>query len=1405
MIERVRNANALIEYVDLARIDSRRTLEDRVRPLLEAPEDRLRYAFFDDLEKCQLSAIERHLDDILGVLALKNVRVRIAYRAGTLSGRTEQRYGELFGGGHVCDLLPLTRRAVLTVLGQVRQPADDLLRGLEQQDLVPLLIQPVTLRMISALVAANRPIHAMTRRELYEQSCRLLCTPRPEESETLEIDERMAVAARLAAISVFCNRPMFGDTVAEASMPSAFLPIGEVIRGQEPLVRGDMVAVNMGNVREVLLRTGLFSAVGKDLVGWWHNSIADFLAGQYVRAHNLPTRQVIELLRLADPTAPILPQLEGVIAWLIEDERLGLVARVMARSPLTLVRSDVSQFPESLRREIIHLLLEAAQREMISVWGDELPRRIARAAYPTLLSELVPWIQDRQRNQLARVLAIRLAEACGLGAALSDALLAIALDVSETLDVRHQAVIVLREHGSRSARLGLRPLAIASDPGDVRDDLKGNALRALWPSELTSAELFSALTRQRDETYMGAYEVFLVWHLPRSLLPTALPDALGWVLHQPPLLEFGVTLRLVDAILRTALQYLCDDTIRGLVADVFVRRLRVHAGILTRSEVDKEVDLKLLVDPEQRRSLIEAMVDRIEAADPVYMMISSEPSPLAGQDVRWLLERLRLATDFRVNAWLRMIDHVVPDTTEDDRQVLLGAMLEDERLRGQLRWFAGEVELGSRVAQEMRDAYELRQRRTAQRVARGGDDTVVQTVAAAATGDMDAFSRLYSALSGRPGRSLGVDVTSLPGWKELNAEQRQRLVEIAREYLVLRDDRRAEWLGRGSPGQDALAGLRAIHLIASEGVEVLVRLPNDVWSRWVGILVAWPFRQQSSDDVRRIALECSLRAAPDQVTDVVRALLTNHDGSVDSTLEDFPDSWPLSLVDLVVAEIRTRQAGAVDGLLSCLFAVAPTRAEAVAWELASDARRGLTTRARALSAMVAFGGSGARERALSEGVEPLRPLTHAVFARLAQSRTLNVDGWSDNELATLYIALERRYPSREDPDIREMHIVRTREMLANMRRGVLAELQGRATRTAVAAFRTIATALEGQPNAPFLRRTLAMMEVRAAQTEWQPPTPDMLLALVEDATRSFAEVPEELGEMVVESLRRLDQRLNGCETPMAELLWNIQDTATPKDETALSNLIRNHLVGDLVERRLVINREVEVHPASTGLGRRPDVHIVGVRPDGIQLTVYVEVKRCDNRNRGDAIESQLIQQYLRPTSNRVGIYVVGHYDCNARTCCAESRDEIWAALKTQAQAVASDYTILPVILDTSLPTSMTPRPRPSQRAQDRDNAGVGRRGRGPTSASKQAESPRASDSKPGSTSNSVRDAAKRRAQSNKSPASKKSKRGNGPKPSAGVRSRQDRTSRSSTTKERAKRSRASAPTTIPSRKKAARK
>lgn len=114
-------------------------------------------------------------------------------------------------------------------------------------------------------------------------------------------------------------------------------------------------------------------------------------------------------------------------------------------------------------------------------------------------------------------------------------------------------------------------------------------------------------------------------------------------------------------------------------------------------------------------------------------------------------------------------------------------------------------------------------------------------------------------------------------------------------------------------------------------------------------------------------------------------------------------------------------------------------------------------------------------------------------------------------------------------------------------------------------------------------------------------------------------------------------------------MWSrIDERATggwwPTWEDNLSNLVCAFLREHLVERKPVINREVEIQPRNLD-GGRTDIHIQATDPRDAAsqpLTVIIEVKGCWNTEITTSIHQQLLL-YLQPRPGWAGIFLVGYF------------------------------------------------------------------------------------------------------------------------------------------------------------------
>src|SRR5262249_55635495 len=136
---------------------------------------------------------------------------------------------------------------------------------------------------------------------------------------------------------------------------------------------------------------------------------------------------------------------------------------------------------------------------------------------------------------------------------------------------------------------------------------------------------------------------------------------------------------------------------------------------------------------------------------------------------------------------------------------------------------------------------------------------------------------------------------------------------------------------------------------------------------------------------------------------------------------------------------------------------------------------------------------------------------------------------------------------------------------------------------------------------------------------------------------------EQLSAITVESLDRLQTRLTGQITPQAFALWD-ERSRRPKHEDRISDYTTDHLRRDLRERGIIVDRKVEVtRKTGSGIGDRNDIAVQAANEtDTLKLTI--EIKECFHRDVQTAMRNQLVEQYLAPTRERHGIYLVFWFD-----------------------------------------------------------------------------------------------------------------------------------------------------------------
>jgi hypothetical protein len=140
-----------------------------------------------------------------------------------------------------------------------------------------------------------------------------------------------------------------------------------------------------------------------------------------------------------------------------------------------------------------------------------------------------------------------------------------------------------------------------------------------------------------------------------------------------------------------------------------------------------------------------------------------------------------------------------------------------------------------------------------------------------------------------------------------------------------------------------------------------------------------------------------------------------------------------------------------------------------------------------------------------------------------------------------------QYPHSEDPKFEGAHSVGSRESIGHFRDGLINHLTQRGTYAACTAIETIIATF---PDFTWLKWHLQRAREMARRKTWTPPQVKDLIALAGEQERRYVQNGEQLLQVVLESLERLNAKLQG-ETPAVAFLWNKQADGKlrPKERT----------------------------------------------------------------------------------------------------------------------------------------------------------------------------------------------------------------------------------------------------------------
>jgi hypothetical protein len=1288
------------------------------------------HLFFDSLDEALLESgsIATVLLDELKRCDRDRLSLRIACRTAEWPERLDQGLPLLFGHDNFAalELVPLRRRDVEEAAQIEELDSEAFVRELLLREVVPLTIKPVTLGFLFNLYREGGTF-PRKQSELYRQGCFLLAGERDrdrrerERAGDLSGAERLAIAERVAAVSMFAARDSVWLVPDRGDKPDTAVTLAELAGGVEDVdadvaAASSTIEVSEASLRETL-RTGLFSGRGSNALGFAHQTYAEFLAARYLLNHRMPVSEVMNLLSAhGDSAGRLVPQLHEVAGWLATLEP-SIFAAILECDPEVLLRSDVRIASEDERERLVEEVLLLAREQRLPASGRG---NFGKLAHPRLVEQLRPIVTDRAADRLVRRTAVDVAEECSL-AELADDLIAIAGDATEAYTTRVDAAWAVTRLGDDAAKEQLRPFLSITPDQDPDDELKGCALRALWPQALTLDESLAAMTPPQRPELIGGYSMFLSHDLVSEIESRDLARALEWAREQPHQQRLHRFDELIDQLISRAFDHLRDHRTAEALA-------RTAAGFIKRDHrlfvgaSSEELRRKIIDAPERRHLLLDYLLPHIVAGEVSASDLAFAQENLAvPDDIPFFVSRLDKATEeSQRQSWASLIDSVFY-LNSPHMEVVLEARDRHPELRVRLAPWLDPIELDSPRAEELRERHQKTRELEEQRNEREQLDPPLSEridglLARIEAGETDAWWPLTVELS-RDEHAPGLvnhfksDLRTSPAWRDGDADIRERILVAAVSYLETGKPMTDDWFGQQKINNGAIAGFRALRLLADEQPSALERVSARLWERWAGTIIAFPTSGETGDHAAQTRLVArAYEYAAEEVLSRVE-LLIEADARADR--HPFVLNRVAALPGEGINEIAARKAE--DTSLPH-----ERRAELLQFLLDRGSRRGAEIAERILGVPPPAEG-GARQFAIrvaalllartADGfahawtlIQSDREFGRSVIAAVAADED-RFEGrvgrlLTEEQLGDLFAWMEREYPHAEDRVFTGAHFVGEREMIERWRDSLLQQLETRGTEQACRVLRRLDSEFS---ELDWIKAIRARAEENQRRQSWVPPSPSELVALAARPELRFVESGEQLLRVIRESLERAQEELQG-ETPAVRDLWNdlgLRDNVryyTPKSENELSDWLARFMRRDLAGRGIVVNREVEIsRPAGAGLGERTDVHVTAFSKDPERpslIRAVVEVKGCWHRELGTALETQLVARYLRGTDNRYGLYVAGWFtsdhwepsDWRRGACGAVTKDAAAALLAEQAEHTTHDDNLVvgSMILDLTL-------------------------------------------------------------------------------------------------------------------------
>ena len=1264
------------------------------------------HVFLDSLDECllRIETVAAILADELPNYPLERMKLRIACRTAAWPTILEKALTNKYGaqGFAAAELVPLRRRDVeeaATLSGLAN--ADAFLARIDELQIASFAIKPVTLGMLIStfLREGDLPNSVL---ELYEKGCLILCEEQNESRRaagrtgSLSPRDRVAICSRIAAATQFGNRFAVWTGTEAAGVPAEDVRVADLSGGTE---HGE-ITVNNEAILESL-STGLFSSRGRDRLGWAHQTYAEFLAARYCSSHALPIQQLRSLI-FHPRRNRVIPQVREVASWVaLQNEQL--FADIAAADPEVLLGSASPSLSDAQREVVTRSLLKRSDE------GDFLHFRrnlqLRNLTHPGLAEQLRAVIADADRSMTTRYFAINIARDCEANS-IGDLLADLALSDNETYDLRALAADAVADIGTYDDRLRLKPLLNADRDTDPKDEIRGSALRAIYPGQEYDDSMWEYLEHPRQSNFFGAYNSFMTYMVLPKLDAANLPAALRWCEHQEHE-DIGPVADLQQAIQSFAIEHIDAEGVADLLAKAVLERSK-SGHQFARGLRSKGFEEILKEDHARRRRFLEAFLPLLDREN-VYLL-TYPLSLLFLEDLDWLLDRVvndRFPTSSAVEAW--MVSHLVFSSQPSAVESVWRACKNSPVLAQACKGLFDAQPLDSDEAHLARKLKKDLLKKNGLQVAAAMEPRCDAALRLSEAGDVDAWLSLLSEMSVVEGglhymHLSDMEVQKLPGWLAASDEMKARMVAAAKVFLAQTTFRNLAWFPSNKIPNGVFAAVNAIVFLNEVDRAYLEMQDAAFWAQWIPSLIGDSRAQYEKNAAIATVLRMAAVAAPEPMN--ARLL-----EQLDFDSQEHRYFFGKALIEAAYSESLARELlkklqrndltpGVQGDLLYWLIDRKFPGAEE--WSEQTLASNHNGERERALAKALVTAADDAGWGTIWPMIQSDGPFGRALLEDISYAQAHRASftaALSDAHLGDLFIWLLEQYP----PDDRMVSgAMGPMDTIRFLREGVLEQLKRRSTFEACDA---LARAELHLPQHRWLRYHFAAAEVMACSFTWKAQAPRDIIAIAANAQLRFVESGAQLLTLILESLGRLQAKLHGDLAAVGDL-WNSRGKDWwPKEEEDISDYVARHLREDLADRNIIVNREVQIRRGRRGEmpGQNTDIHVDATPVETMQAQLYgriaviIEVKGSWNAALMQDMEAQLRDRYLKNNECRTGLYLVAHFmadrwipdDRRRRSSTGIDIQDLRTQLAAQAVELSGGVHLESFVLDGSLDSTNT--------------------------------------------------------------------------------------------------------------------